>query len=349
MLACWRLWVSSRQFPAVPVTRWFPALEAPWDRIFFGVLLLSLVAALKFWRPPVIFFLAGIGFLVLGDQNRIQPWFYLYVIMLFLTLMPVPAALAGCRVVLSAVYFWSGAQKFNQNFFDSVVPWLVEPAHRWLSPEWVAPIGWLIASAGAVELFIGIAVWIPTFRRAAVVTAFLVHATVLILLGPLGRSYNLVVWPWNIAMPLLTLVLFWPRKIPYTLPDLKTSRTALVTVVLFAILPALSYVGLWDSALSFCVYSGNTAKLTLFVSPGLRDRLPTGIRRFVVSREQGDLEIHLMAWGLAELGAPPLSEPRGFRAVARYVARFAQTDHDVHLVVAPRLGPMEEYRQSDLR
>jgi hypothetical protein len=56
-----------------------------------------------------------------------------------------------------------------------------------------------------------------------------------------------------------------------------------------------------------------------------------------------------MSWGLAELGVPPLGEPRSFRAVARYVAQFAPSDHDVHLIVAPRFGPIEEYRQSDLR
>ena len=348
MLACGRLWVS-RPFPRVPIAEWFPSPGAPWDRILLGALLAALVVAVKFYRPAVLFFLAGVLFLILGDQNRIQPWFYLYAVMLVLTLRPERAGLAGCRIVLSAVYVWSGIQKFNQDFFDSVVPWFVEPARRWLPPELVEPIGWLIGSAGAVELFIGLALWIPPLRRPAAWATVVVHATVLVLLGPLGHGYNLVVWPWNIAMPLLTFVLFWTRKVPHALPDLKTSVPATVIVALFSILPAFSYVGLWDSAMSFCVYSGNTAKLTLFVSPELRDRLPPRIRRFLAITEQGRTTIDVLAWGIAELGVPPLAEPRSFRAVARYVAQYAPTDHDVHLLVAPRFGPIEEYRQSDLR
>jgi hypothetical protein len=349
MLASWRLWVTSRNFPLVPIARWYPTLPAPWDRVFFGVLLVSLVVAVRFYRPAVIFFIAGALFLSLADQNRFQPWFYLYVVMLFLTLFDPPPALAGCRLAVSAVYLWSGIQKLNQQFFDSVVPWFVEPARRWLSPDWIGPLEWLIASAAAVEIFIGIGVWYRPFRRMAMAAAVLVHAMALVLLGPLGHGYNLVVWPWNLTMPLLVILLFGAAKIPRPLADLKRSTAALVVVTLFALLPAASYVGLWDSALSFCLYSGNSAKMDLYVSPELVERLPATLRRFVGRTARGELVIDVMRWGLSETGAPPLGEPRNFRALARYVARFARTDQELRLLVVPRFGPLAEYRPRDLR
>jgi hypothetical protein len=349
MLSSWRLWVTSREFPLVPIARWYPILPEPWDRIFLGLLLASLVVALRFYKPAVTFFLVGALFLALGDQNRFQAWFYLYAVMLFLTLFEVRTALAGCRIAISVVYFWSGLQKFNQGFFDEVVPFFLEPARRWLSPGWIALIRTLIASAGIVELLIGIGLWIRPLRRVAIAAAFLVHLTALLLLGPLGREWNLSVWPWNVTMPLLVLALFAPKRIPPALPDLKTSTPALACVLLLAFLPTLGYFGIWDSSLSFCLYSGNTAKCDLSVTPELRERLPKAVRRWVERTERGELSVNVMRWAIAEIGVPPLAEPRNFRALARYVAGYAATDHDVRLVIAPRYGPWKTYRQTDLR
>ena len=349
MLSSWRLWVTSRQFPLVPIARWYPILPEPWDRVFFGLLLASLVVALRFYKPAVIFFLAGALFLTLGDQNRFQAWFYLYAVMLFLTLFEVRTALAGCRIAISVVYFWSGLQKFNQGFFDDVVPFFIEPARRWLSPGWIALLQPLIASAGVVEFFIGIGLWIRPLRRVAIGAAFLVHLTALLLLGPLGREWNLSVWPWNVTMPLLVLALFAPKKIPHAVPDLKTSTPALACVLLVAFLPTLSYLGVWDSSLSFCLYSGNTARCELFVTRELLDRLPWSVRRWAVRTESGEISINVMRWAVAETGAPLLAEPRNYRALARHIAGYASTDQDVRLVIAPRYGPWKEYRQSELR
>ena len=349
MLASWRLWTGSREFPLVPIVRWYPNLPAPWDRILFGILLASLVVAFRFYKPAVTFFLAGALFLALGDQNRFQAWFYLYVVLLFLTLFEVRTALAGCRIAVSVVYFWSGLQKFNQGFFDEVVPFFLEPARRWLSPGGIAVLQPLIASAGVVEFMIGIGLWIRPLRRVANAAAFLVHLTALLLLGPLGREWNLSVWPWNVTMPLLLLALFAPRKIPHPLADLKTTTPALACVLLVAFLPTLSYLGVWDSSLSFCLYSGNTARCDLLVTRELLDRLPWSIRRWSGRTESGEISINVLRWAVAETGAPLLAEPRTYRALARYVAGYAATDHDVRLVIAPRYGPLKEYRQIDLR
>jgi hypothetical protein len=81
----------------------------------------------------------------------------------------------------------------------------------------------------------------------------------------------------------------------------------------------------------------------------LRERLPYGVRRWVERTERGDLSVNLLRSAIAETGAPLLTEPRNYRALARYIAGYASTDHDVRLVIAPRYGPSKEYRQSELR
>src|SRR5207247_10001191 len=120
MLACAPLWLNSREYPLIPVAAWFPTLMEPWDKYFFGGLLGSLVLALWFYRSAVLFFLSGSLFLVLGDQNRAQPWFYMYWIMLCLSLVPEPSSLAACRCALSAVYVWGGLQKCQPGFYKLV-------------------------------------------------------------------------------------------------------------------------------------------------------------------------------------------------------------------------------------
>src|SRR4051812_44005496 len=96
------LWLNARAYPVLPLTAGFPVLGHGWDRGLFAGTLLCLVLA--FWKYGwgVAGFLLSSLFLVLQDQNRCQPWFYLYWIMLLLTLLPAPSALAGARLAVSA-------------------------------------------------------------------------------------------------------------------------------------------------------------------------------------------------------------------------------------------------------
>ena len=48
--------------------------------------------------------------------------------------------------------------------------------------------------------------------------------------------------------------------------------------------------------------------------------------------------VDVLSWSLAEVGVPPLVEPRSFRALGRYVARYAQSAAEIELVIAPRVG-----------
>src|SRR5215211_5146294 len=132
MLASTPLWMNGREFPLLPVVSWLPILRTPWDKVLFGSLLALLILACWFYRWAVFLFLLGSLFLVLTDENRAQPWFYMYWVMLLLSLAPAPASLMYCRIALSAVYVWSGIQKYNPSFFKQVVPWFAYPTSKWL-------------------------------------------------------------------------------------------------------------------------------------------------------------------------------------------------------------------------
>ena len=359
MLASSKLWLTARVFPLVPVVTGFPQLSAPWDAVLFALLLLALVVAIWFYRTAVTLFLVGALFLYCGDQNRGQPWMYLYFVLLLLTLPSEGTALAACRVVLSVVYVWAAVQKFGPDYQRLVVPYMMQPVTHWLPVSGGTVAKWLISAAPLVELFIGVGLWIPKLRRVAIVTTALVHGIALLLLGPLGHNYNLVVWPWNLAMIALVVVLFPPVRLGETFRALRRSTAAVVVVALVALLPVLGYFGWWDSYFSFALYSGNTATADMILVPSMVERLPEPLRRFahplhadVIAANpalRGLFVFDLQSWAQAELGVPPIPEPRNYRALGRHLARFAKQPTDMQLVISPRRGPVQVLRAGDLR
>jgi len=203
------LWTNAHSFPLLPIISWFPVLHPPWDRALFGVLMISLILAAWIYRAAVGCFLAASFLAYCQDENRGQPWLYMYWVMLLLTLFPPKIAIAACRFAMSAVYIWSGVQKCNRAFFQVQPVWFVEPATHWHLPGAVLEaMRWAVACAPFIEIGIGIALWSARLRLAAIVAAVVIHAYALAVLGPWARDYNWVIWPWNSAMPLLLFVLF---------------------------------------------------------------------------------------------------------------------------------------------
>lgn len=353
MLASAPLWLSTRVYPLLPIAGWWPVPQPPWDKIVFGAVLASLVLAVWRYRLGVICFLVGSLYLAFSDQARWQPWFYMYWVMLLLTLAPPSAALYSCRFAISAVYLWSGIHKCNADYFNIAVPWLAKAGAEWLPSFAITMLQGALAAAPVVEIFIGLAVWFQRTRRVAIAGSVAVHLTALLLLGPLGHKHNWIVWPWNLVMPILLMTLF-PFHHSIT-PSLQ-SRWATLITSLFCLLPALNFFGWWDSYLSFALYSGKLTKADLFVSEEVRNRLPEAVKEFVVPTPppyneeiQGPYVVLVELWADKILRVPPLPEPRGYRAVARFITSYAADPNDVRLVLIPKIGPILFYRGSDLR
>lgn len=316
LIASAPVWTNTRTFPLLPIFSGFPILPAPWDKGLFALMLGSLIAAIWVYRPAIITFLAASFFAYCGDQNRGQPWLYMYWVMLLLSLFPAPSANAACRCAIAVVYLWGGIQKINARFFAVTPEWFVAPATNWhLPPAAIDLLKLSVKSAPFVEIAIAILLWFPRLRRIAFALTIFTHAFALLFLGPLGHNYNWVVWPWNLAMVALVLGLFARGKFFETiaatatpLPASKTSkpsknsppdaaaanllslkqtfrelvraRTALLIIAAYGLLPALSYSGRWDSYFSFSLYSENLAAANIFVTEDLRDQLPPHLRKY---------------------------------------------------------------------
>ncbi len=319
------LWLTrDALFPMTPP--WEPlrafALAYPWDLALFGTLLLSLLPAALLPRGWGWFAGAALAvcvLLALADQQRWQPWFYQYAFMLgALVLCREGSALNACRLIVAAIYFWSGLQKANAAFRQDVYPWLTEP-FAGLVPD--AYESWLSAGAYAVpaiEAAIGLGLLMRRPRPIAIAGAVLMHVFILASIGPWGHDWNTVVWPWNVAMVAMVLVLFWrAREAPLSvlLPGRSAFRWAVV--VLFAFMPLLSFWGWWDSYLSASLYSGNTK------------------RGIMVERGQGTepLATNLSVLSNERLNVPAYPEEGVFESAARAHCSEAKRPGRTRLVI----------------
>jgi hypothetical protein len=259
------------------------------------------------------------------DQSRLWPSFYQFFLLLLLLLAHRPGGgepaaartLHGMRFVLAAVYFWGGVQKLTPHFFREEFPWFVRP----LTDLLPGPVPWLpvLGLAAAVgEALLGIGLLTRRFRRIALGEALLMHAVILVCIGPLRGDWNDSAWIWSLATAGLAWLLFRAAE-PFRLATMfAASRAAnvapAVVVVLAGILPVLDNFNRWDSALSFNVYTGNTRVGHVVMPPGSAARLPREIAAHALS--VGEMEVlDLNAWAMQEFNAGTYPADRVFRAL----------------------------------
>lgn len=298
--------------------------------------MLALLAVIVI-RPTsrvIAVFLAIATAYALFDQQRWQPWFYQYLVMLAVLGWYIDereAATETLRLIIVCIYFWSGIQKLNDGFLHDTFRWMLEPivGSNAASLDWLAH--WLAWTAPVIECAIALGLLLPRTRRIAVCLVIAMHAFILASIGPFGHRHNSVVWPWNIAMPVLVVQLFWRGEGPgVRLPFQKA------VLVLFGVLPALSLVGLWDTYLSFSLYSGNQSMASIYMSDAVADKLPDRIQEVVDDNDSKVDELDVEAWSYDELNVPPYAELRVFRNISRHVCADAGNPRDMVMIVQER-------------
>ena len=348
LLLSQKLWVSSRTYPLMPVWAHSPTIPFPLDYVVFVVLLLLLGAAAAARRPlrPLAAILIIAGGLSMLDQSRWQPWFYQYVFMLGALALhywkrepaaPAAVALNTCRVIVASVYLWSGLHKLNRSFVNGVFPWFLQGLFT-IPAGMVEYLAWLGAGVALLEVGIGIGLITTRWRFTAIIAAIPMHLFILVCLGPLGHNIDRGVWPWNLAMIAFNFLLFRNTAL---LPARQILSPAngwyhVAVLVLFAILPALSFVQLWDSYLSFTLFSGDTKRAQIYVSDGVRRGLPSAVRVYVTQDESGRNVLDYGVWSMEEMKVPSYPEARIYRRLALYPCRYAKAPGEVELVIAQR-------------
>ncbi len=352
-----KLWVSTRFYPLVPVFHWLPHIHFPVDYICYGVLLLLLFAIAFAARPrPYIFTFAGfIAAYSLLDQTRWQPWAYQYWVMLIAIgcfswkagdVVGRRDMLNICRLIMGCTYVYSGLQKLNGKFVSEGFPWVLDTLHLPIPIAYLNYIGWIIPF---IEVSIGLSLLTRRFRKVGIVNGIVMHLFILFSFGPLGRNWNSVVWPWNVVMIALILILFWNTDV--TFGDIVWRNRLLyqkVVLLLFGVLPAFSFIGRWPSDLSLALYTDNLTEANVLVSEQVKRDLPVSVQRYVKS-QTGHLVLRVQDWSFGEMNVPPYAEIQSFTSVGSVVCQWSHNSPDILLSGYEKntlLGPGKEIRDT---
>jgi len=337
------LWIAdTRELPAIPFFGFLPvAFGKSVDAflifmMFCSVFFLFLKPENKKWL--LLFLLPGI-LLVLEDGLRMQPWFYLHMVMIgliaFEDKIGKPEVKTYLQWIVAAVYFWGGFNKLNIAFAWEIFPWFTE--HLGIGQDYYLGMHNLHAFempsknniayiVPAFEILIAVCLFIPGLRIAGILGSFITHAVSLFAIGPYGHNWNQIVWPWNVEMPILCLLLFYSNeKIP--LRDFFTAqkntfrmRTAKLVLFLFLLAPALSFFRFWDKGLSIYLYSGNTDELEFYFEGFEQKLTQTSLAEhlyldtnYLVSSMKPEY------WVMDQTGVPMYGSPRYLKKVGKYL------------------------------
>ncbi len=356
-----KLWLSTRTFPLAPAISWLPEVGTPYDWLLFGALVLCVSAtALALVPGSWALLAAGLGAtLVLFDQNRLQPWFYMYAFVLVALGSRVchssydawsERTWRTCGFIIASTYCWSGIQKAQAGFALDVYPRLMEPLLSQLPDALdraVVPMGWMV---GPFEFGIGICFFIPRLRALGVLAAAAMHGFLLLILGPLGHNYNAVIWPWNVGMALMSAALFWGNPEPLFAKGLfPKSALGWGVATLFGIMPAFSFVGWWDDYLSASLYSGLTKDCTFQLTDSGAIKLIGSYHPYLKAGRGRTYTLDVNTWSMSDLNVPPYPEMRVYDRIAEFLCREGVAPGQLRMVIRQRPHPITSKRSTTVK
>ncbi len=357
MLLSWKLWFGGAVFPDAP---W---LVVPWigDGSLLSWLMVAWLIVLFFVQKKRVIFwvLLAIGLLVLDDQMRLQPRVYTYILVLFPFLLcfhkkeseRIRIVFVCLQVLLIGVYVWSWFHKLNDNFVFMVYPQIVDALVTFADPVMREVVIFWWYWIGVMELLLGLFLLFPSTRKRGVLLVLFMHCFILFYLSPLISWWNAVVYPWNLAMMVMVVMMFGGvdnHVLQKNISSLWYDRHyVLGLMIVFAwLLPFFHWWGARDAYVSFSLYSGKRTDLYVQVyDEDLRLLDPLLQRYLVGTKEQNEYAlIDVFHRSIGELQVPVYPERRVFRHIADY---FCDAIDPTRLKIYDYQRPKSIWNQED--
>ena len=353
------LWLPiNRDFPLIPFFEFLPLrLNHVLRILLISSMGLALILAVVFPKQKKVLLLFSVPAIlfVLEDAMRLQPWFYMHIIMISLIAfekkITQPNVLRFLQFILIAIYFWGGFNKLNIAFTWEVFPWLIEPTgfgeFYYLGFDnlnsFPLPVANYIAFViPIVEIAIAIFLFIPRFRNFGLILCIFTHLFSLYSIGPLGQNWNIVVWPWNILMPILCWLLFYGDREENYLQKYRQalkSKVGMLILFLFLAVPTLSFFGKWDKGMAMHLYSGNSSQME-FHFEGFQEQLVNSSFAPYLSLDTVTMTSFMKVryWADAQLGTPMYSELRYLKKVGAYLCNCLENTNNSGIQIINRNG-----------
>ena len=220
----WRLWFGQSDFPAIAAIATGIAGTAP--RAFSAAVFLVVCLALTRcsfgeWkakeavpRNSTRFFLVcsltlGASCVIL-NLHCLQAWHWLFLLICLIRLGPEDLQLTLLRTTLASIYVFAALSRMG---FDSTGGITVQIVQWWCDTIGHHPVPaqktLLCYATTGFELACGLLLWLPRTRRLGACMAMLLHAGLLISLGPWGLNHNPAVLMWNCWFLTALPEVFW--------------------------------------------------------------------------------------------------------------------------------------------
>jgi hypothetical protein len=218
ILATWPLWWGHGSFPAIPLfgNFSFPLIA---DRVLLGILLAGCVhiVCVKGFRKSetTVRFVTLVAALLLSadNQQRLQAWHWLFVVGLATSFFEPKDCLQLLRSVLASVYVCSALSRIGPTAYQGMSAAIVDQLLRMsgfriaMNDGRMAEV--LCQALNIGELAVGLLLIWPKSRSCGIMSAMILHTTLLVALGPYGLRHHNGVLIWNVCFLCLIPVVFF--------------------------------------------------------------------------------------------------------------------------------------------
>ena len=323
------LWFSKRMFPMIP---FLEGLYTPNVVIDYFLIIIFFTFFLLFvWKPiwknslPIIIIFV---YWILLDQNRIQPFFFEIIFVVFaLTMFTENRNVAKkCLFfIFIGTYFWSGLHKCNDLFFEK---WLNGLNKRipfvpyWMRLSFTYAVPFLESGFGILLVFVKtrkIGVWLITIMHFIILITFV------------KGNYGYIVMPLTLFNIFTLFFIFYNSNMKakelFFLNNLKMNFIYLITIIL----PFSNFFGFYDHILAFSYFSGKPKYARIvFNNLSQKNELPPHINTFV--REYNETYyLDLNEWSANAISVMVYPEMRVYLKINKYVKSHLK-DKNIRLV-----------------
>lgn len=203
------------------------------------------------------------------DTVRWQPWEYMYlsVFLVFIINFHRPKnTIVLMHLLLVSMYFFSGLHKLNRGFLSSV--WMNTILEDFIGFSRETVLKYKLFFVGLVipfcEILLGGLLIFSKNKKRVSCFLILIHLSILMILGPFGLGYNSIVWFWNLAIIFILLITYHK---PFEINNIKPFLfNHFYWLILWFLMPVLSFFGRWYQYFSFNLYSGKGKQMYICVS-----------------------------------------------------------------------------------
>lgn len=336
----WKVWTGHSERSVVPLLSVAVAVPKVVDVAIgcsLAVLLIAVVCLLRIDRRRqkvsvttvrlvcIAWVLAAA--LPLLNMQILQPWHWLFLLLIAQWLTSRHQSILLWRQTLAGIYVFAAVSRIGPQIDSGmsvrILAMLSDLLHLPALQRDPSVVFAGCVAMSVLEGCVGGGLLFAKTRQPAVVAGGVLHASLLVLLGPFGLQQQPGVLIWNLFLPMALLIVFWPNLDPAPAPNSRRLNVRRRWLVLIWAIPLSGLFGFADNWISWQVYSPRPETIRVLIHESAVSQVPDDLQPYL-QRPRFPNEWHwlrLDQYVLQSTGAPAYPEDRYQLAQATTVAK----------------------------